>query len=146
MQLTPVAFETLVLRLLGAMKYGTSGKIESTAASGDAGIDGVISQDPLGLDRIYVQAKRYDKDRSIGRPAMQAFVGALQGQQADRGVFMTTCHFTSDALTYADRGGVRVIPIDGEELARLMLKHGVGVQPGYVARLMKLDEDFFEAL
>lgn len=88
MELTPVAFETLVLRLLGAMKYGASGHIESTAASGDAGIDGVVSQDPLGLDRIYVQAKRYDRDRTIGRPTMQAFVGALQGQQADRGVFM----------------------------------------------------------
>ncbi len=146
MQLTPVAFETLVLRLLGAMKYGASGQIESTAASGDAGIDGVISQDPLGLDRIYVQAKRYDRDRTIGRPTMQAFVGALQGHQADRGVFMTTCRFTSEALTYADRVGVRVIPIDGEELASLMLKHGVGVQPGYVVTLMKLDEDFFEAL
>ena len=106
----------------------------------------MISQDPLGLDRIYVQAKRYDRDRTIGRPTMQAFVGALQGQQADPGVFMTTCRFTSEALTYADRVGVRVIPIDGEELARLMLKHGVGVQPGYIARLMKLDEDFFEAL
>lgn len=146
MQLSPVAFETLVLRLLGAMKYGASGQIESTAASGDAGIDGVISQDPLGLDRIYVQAKRYDRDRTIGRPVMQAFVGALQGQQADRGVFMTTCRFTSEALAYADRVGVRVIPIDGDELARLMLKHGVGVQPGYVTTLMKLDEDFFEAL
>lgn len=146
MQLTAVAFETLVLRLLGAMKYGASGQIESTAASGDAGIDGVISQDPLGLDRIYVQAKRYDRERTIGRPTMQAFVGALQGQQADRGVFMTTCRFTKEALTYADRVGVRVIPIDGEQLASLMLKHGVGVQPGYVTTLMKLDEDFFEAL
>lgn len=146
MQLTPVAFEGLVLRLLGAMKYGASGQIESTTATGDAGIDGVISQDPLGLDRIYVQAKRYDRDRAIGRPTMQAFVGALQGQQADRGVFMATCRFTSEALKYADRVGVRVIPIDGEELARLMVKHGVGVQPGYVATLMKLDEDFFEEL
>jgi restriction system protein len=146
MRLTPIAFESLVLRLLGAMKYGASGQIESTAASGDAGIDGVISQDPLGLDRIYVQAKRYDRERTIGRPTMQAFVGALQGQQADRGVFITTCRFTSEALTYADRVGVRIIPIDGEELASLMLKHGVGVQPGYVATLMKLDEDFFEAL
>lgn len=146
MQLTPIAFETLVLKLLGAMKYGASGQIESTAASGDAGIDGVISQDPLGLDRIYVQAKRYDRDRTIGRPAMQAFVGALQGQQADRGVFITTCRFTGEALSYADRVGVRIIPIDGEELADLMLKHGVGVQPGYVATLMKLDEDFFEGL
>lgn len=146
MDLTPIAFETLVLRLLGAMKYGASGHIESTAATGDAGIDGVISQDPLGLDRIYVQAKRYDRDRTIGRPTMQAFVGALQGQQADRGVFMTTCRFTGEALSYADRVGVRIIPIDGEEMATLMLKHGVGVQPGYVATLMKLDEDFFEGL
>ncbi|MGB3685532.1 MAG: restriction endonuclease [Ornithinimicrobium sp.] len=146
MQLTPAAFETLVLRLLRAMKYGASGQIESTAASGDAGIDGVMSQDPLGLDRIYVQAKRYDRDRTIGRPTMQAFVGALQGQQADRGVFMTTCRFTREALSYADRVGVRIIPIDGEEMASLMLKHGVGVQSGYVTTLMKLDEDFFEAL
>lgn len=146
MQLTPAAFETLVLRLLRAMKYGASGQIESTAASGDAGIDGVISQDPLGLDRIYVQAKRYDRDRTIGRPTMQAFVGALQGQQADRGVFMTTCRFTREALSYADRVGVRIIPIDGEEMASLMLQHGVGGQTGYVTTLMKLDEDFFEAL
>lgn len=146
MELTPTSFEQLVLQLLSAMGYGASGQIESTAATGDAGIDGVISQDPLGLDRIYVQAKRYDRDRTIGRPTMQAFVGALQGQQADRGVFMTTCRFTKEALTYADRVGVRIIPIDGEELATLMLKHGVGVQPGYVATLMKLDQDFFEAL
>jgi restriction system protein len=145
MQLTRVAFETLVLRRLGAMKYGASGHIESTATSGDAGIDGVVSQDARPR-RIYVQAKRYDRDRTIGRPTMQAFVGALQGQQADRGVFMTTCRFTSEALNYADRVGERIIPIDGEELAALMLKHGVGVQPGYVAMLMKLDEDFFEVL
>lgn len=146
MQLTPTAFEALVLKLLGAMRYGAFGRIESTAASGDAGIDGVISQDPLGLDRIYVQAKRYDRDRSIGRPTMQAFVGALQGQQADRGVFMTTCRFTAEALSYADRVGVRIIPIDGAEMASLMLKHSVGVQAGYAMTLMKLDEDFFEDL
>jgi restriction system protein len=146
MELTPIAFEQLVLRLLGAMGYGASGQIESTAESGDAGIDGVISQDPLGLDRIYVQAKRYARDRTIGRPAMQAFVGALQGQQADRGVFMATCAFTREALEYADRVGVRIIPIDGIRLAELMLKHGVGVQPGHVATLLRLDEDFFETL
>ncbi len=146
MDLTPKGFERLVLLLLGAMGYGASGQIDSTAASGDAGIDGVISQDPLGLDRIYVQAKRYARDRAIGRPMMQAFVGALHGQQADRGVFMATCPFTREALDYADRVGARVIPIDGNELARLMLKHGVGVQPGYVATLMRFDEDFFETL
>ena len=92
------------------------------------------------------QAKRYARDRSIGRPAMQAFVGALHGQQADRGVFMATCPFTREALDYADRVGARIIPIDGNELARLMLKHEVGVQPGFVATLMRLDEDFFESL
>ena len=146
MELTPVGFEQLVLQLLGAMGYGASGQIESTAESGDAGIDGVISQDPLGLDRIYVQAKRYSRDRSIGRPAMQAFVGALQGQQADRGVFMSTCRFTQDALTYADRVGVRIVPVDGDALADLMLKHRLGVQPRYTATLLRLDEDFFENL
>lgn len=146
MELTPKGFERLVLRLLGAMGYGASGQIDSTADSGDAGIDGVISQDPLGLDRIYVQAKRYARDRTIGRPLMQAFVGALHGQQADRGVFMATCPFTREALEYADRVGARIVPIDGNELARLMLKHGVGVQSGYVATLMRLDEDFFETL
>jgi restriction system protein len=146
MELTPIGFEQLVLKLLGAMGYGASGRIESTAATGDAGIDGVISQDPLGLDRIYVQAKRYARDSKIGRPAMQAFVGALQGQQADRGVFMATCAFTREALEYADRVGVRIIPIDSRELADLMLKHRVGTQTGYTATVLRLDEDFFDTL
>lgn len=146
MQLTPKEFESLVLKVLGAMQYGTAGHIESTGDSADAGIDGVISQDPLGLDRIYVQAKRYARDRTVGRPAMQAFVGALQGQQADRGVFIATCTFTREALDYADRVGVRIIPISGIELAELMLKHRVGVQTDYVATLLRLDEDFYDSL
>lgn len=146
MQLSPKNFESLVLKVLGAMQYGTAGHIESTGDSADAGIDGVISQDPLGLDRIYVQAKRYARDRTVGRPAMQAFVGALQGQQADRGVFIATCTFTREALDYADRVGVRIIPINGIELAELMLKHRVGVQTDYVATLLRLDEDFYDSL
>lgn len=146
MQLSPKDFESLVLKVLGAMQYGTAGHIESTGDSADAGIDGVISQDPLGLDRIYVQAKRYARDRTVGRPAMQAFVGALQGQQADRGVFIATCTFTREALDYADRVGVRIIPINGIELAELMLKHRVGVQTDYVATLLRLDEDFYDSL
>lgn len=146
MQLTPTGFEQLVLRLLGVMGYGASGRIDSTAATGDAGIDGVISQDPLGLDRIYVQAKRYALDSKIGRPTMQAFVGALHGQQADRGVFMATCAFTRDALDYAERVGVRIVPIGGQQLAQLMLRHRVGTQPGYTATLLRLDEDFFDTL
>lgn len=146
MELSPTAYERLVLRLLGAMGYGASGRIESTAMTGDAGIDGVISQDPLGLDRIYVQAKRYARDRTVGRPQMQEFVGALHGQQADRGVFMATCSFTREALAYAERVGARIVPIDGDELAALLLKHGVGVQPEHVVTLHRLDEDFFETL
>lgn len=144
--LDPKAFELLVLRLLEAMEYGASGKIESTPQSGDAGIDGIISQDPLGLDRIYVQAKRYASDKPVGRPAMQNFVGALHGQQADRGVFMTTSTFTKEALQYAGQVGVRVIPIDGQQVTDLMLKHRVGVQPNLTAVLLGLDEDFFEQL
>lgn len=146
MALSPTAYEGLVLKLLRGMGYGTSGRIESTARTGDAGIDGVISQDPLGLDRIYVQAKRYARDRSVGRPQMQEFVGALHGQQADRGVFMATCSFTREALDYADRVGVRIIPIDGDQMAALLLRHGVGVQPEHVVTLHRLDEDFFEVL
>lgn len=146
MQLSPTAYERLVLRLLEAMGYGASGRIESTAKTGDAGIDGVISQDPLGLDRIYVQAKRYARDRTVGRPLMQEFVGALHGQQADRGVFMTTCSFTRDALEYAGRVGARIIPVDGDEMAALLLRNGVGVQPDYTAVLHRIDEDFFETL
>jgi restriction system protein len=106
----------------------------------------VISQDPLGLDRIYVQAKRYTRDAKIERPAMQAFVGALQGQQADRGVFIAPCDFTRVALDYAERVGVRIIPIDGRKVAQLMLQHRVGTQPGYTTTLLRLDEDFFDTL
>lgn len=144
--LEPIAFENLVLKLLGAMGYGAQGKIEPTAHSGDAGIDGVISQDPLGLDRIYVQAKRYGADNSVGRPAMQSFVGALHGQQADRGVFMTTSTFTREALEYATHVGARIIPITGHEMADLMIRHRVGVQPRLTAVLLGMDEDFFEQL
>ncbi|RKT79214.1 restriction system protein [Terracoccus luteus] len=146
MELSPAAYERLVLDLLGAMGYGTAGAIESTAKSGDAGIDGVISQDPLGLDRIYVQAKRYARDRTVGRPLMQEFVGALHGQQADRGVFMATCPFTREALDYAERVGARIIPIDGDRLGELLLKYAVGVQPDFTAVLHRVDDDFFETL
>lgn len=144
--LDPFAFERMVLRLLQAMGYGTRGRVERTASSGDAGIDGVISQDPLGLDRIYVQAKRYAPDNTVGRPRMQEFVGALHGQQADRGVFLTTSSFSRDAMDYAERVGVRIILVDGEQMTTLMLRHVVRVQPDYVATLHRLDEDFFESL
>ena len=144
--LPPVGFEDLVMRLLSAMGYGHSGRIERTSATGDAGIDGVISQDPLGLDRIYVQAKRYETDKIIHRPTIQSFIGALMGAQGDRGVFITTSDFSAGARTEAEKVNARIELIDGSRLSQLMVRHGVGVQPELVVTLYQLDEDFFEGL
>jgi restriction system protein len=144
--LPPIGFEDLVMKLLAAMGYGQSGRVERTSAAGDAGIDGIISQDPLGLDRIYVQAKRYTEDRVIHRPTIQGFVGALMSAQGDRGVFITTSSFSAGARTEAERVNARIELIDGSRLANLMLRHGVGVQPESVVTLYQIDEDFFEDL
>lgn len=144
--LPSIGFEDLVMKLLAEMGYGHAGRVERTRASGDAGIDGIISQDPLGLDRIYVQAKRYATDKVIHRPTIQSFVGALMGAQGDRGVFITTSSFSSGAREEAERVAFRIELIDGARLAQLMLRHGVGVQAETTATLYQLDEDFFEAL
>jgi restriction system protein len=144
--LSPTEFERLVVRLLERMGYGRSGAVEHSGRSGDAGIDGIISQDPLGLDRIYLQAKRYAPDQSVQRPAIQGFVGALMGAQGDRGVFITTSSFSSGARTEAERVNARIELIDGARLAELMLRHGVGVQAEVTVTLHQLDEDFFESL
>ena len=144
--LSPTEFERLVVRLLERMGYGRSGTVEHSGRSGDAGIDGIISQDPLGLDRIYLQVKRYAPDQSVQRPAVQGFVGALMGAQGDRGVFITTSSFSSGARTEAERVNARIELIDGLRLAQLMLRHGVGVQAETTVTLHQLDEDFFETL
>jgi restriction system protein len=141
----PVFLERLVLHVLTKMGYGdrATGTAEHLGRSGDEGVDGVIRQDALGLERIYIQAKRYAAERAISRPDIQAFVGALHGQQADRGVFITTSRFTSDAQDYADRVNARIILLDGEALARLMIRHNVGVQDEQAFTLKRIDEDFF---
>jgi restriction system protein len=144
--LSPTEFERLVVRLLERMGYGRFGGVEHSGRSGDAGIDGIISQDPLGLDRIYLQAKRYGPDQSVQRPAIQGFVGALMGAQGDRGVFITTSSFSTGARNEADRVNARIELIDGLRLAELMLRHGVGVQAEVTVTLHQLDEDFFESL
>lgn len=144
--LSPTEFERLVVRLLESMGYGRSGGVEHAGRSGDAGIDGIISQDPLGLDRIYLQAKRYAPEQSVQRPAIQGFVGALMGAQGDRGVFITTSTFSSGARAEAERVNARIELIDGVRLAELMLRHGVGVQAETTVTLHQLDEDFFETL
>lgn len=144
--LSPTGFEDLVIRLLERMGYGKAGSVERTSATGDAGVDGIISQDPLGLDRIYVQAKRYAEERSIDRPRIHEFAGALLGKQGDRGVFITTSKFTTGARAEAERINARIELIDGPKLAELLVTYGVGVQAEQTVTLYRLDEDFFETL
>jgi restriction system protein len=137
--------EHLVLDVLTAMGYGGArGSAEHTGRSGDQGLDGVIRQDPLGLDRIYVQAKCYAADRSVGRPEIQEFVGALHGAQADRGIFITTGRFTSEAKDYADRVAARLVLIDGLRQAELMVSLNIGVQDQEKFVIKRIDENFFE--
>jgi restriction system protein len=140
---SPRFFEHLVVQLLVAMGYG--GSIEEAGKAlgkpGDEGIDGIIKEDRLGLDVIYLQAKRWE--RTIGRPDIQQFAGALQGQRARKSVFITTSSFSADAKQYAERIDTRIILIDGTELARLMIAHGVGVTPVAVYELKRVDSDFF---
>lgn len=144
-QREPAFLERLVLAVLTAMGYGgAAGEAEHLGKSGDEGLDGVIRQDPLGLDRIYVQAKRYGAAKPVGRPEIQEFVGALHGAQADRGVFITTSRFTPDAVAYADRVAARVVLIDGQALSDLMVHHNIGVQVQHTYVIKRIDEDFFE--
>jgi restriction system protein len=144
-QREPAFLERLVLSVLTAMGYGgAAGAAERLGKVGDEGLDGVIRQDPLGLDRIYVQAKRYGAGKTVGRPEIQEFVGALHGAQADRGVFITTSRFTPEAIAYADRVAARVVLIDGQTLSGLMVRHNIGVQDQQTYVIKRIDEDFFE--
>lgn len=141
----PVFFEQAVLDLLMKMGYGgAEGTATRTQLANDGGIDGIIDQDALGLSRVYVQAKRYAPDNIVGRPAIQAFVGALAGNQANQGVFITTSQFSVGAQSYADSVPTRVVLIDGPRLARLMIRYGVGVQVKQTIQIVEIDEDFFE--
>ena len=142
----PVFLERLVLLLLSRMGYGgLEASTEHLGGPGDEGLDGVIRQDALGLDVIYVQAKRYAAERRIGRPDIQGFVGALMGAKAERGIFITTSSFTPDARSYARATlGTRVVLIDGPELARMMVERNVGAQVADTYELKRIDEDFFD--
>jgi restriction system protein len=106
---------------------GKEALLTHTGRPGDAGLDGIIRQDALGLDQVGVQAKRYDRESAVQRPEMQAFVGALQGAQTTRGVFVTTGRFSSGARQFADQVAMRLVLIDGTELTRLMVRSDVGV-------------------
>lgn len=142
---TPAFFERVVIDLLLAMGYGSSVEeaAEQLGRSGDGGVDGVIREDRLGLDVLYVQAKRY-RDQSITVEQLRSFAGALQDRGARKGVFITTSRFTEEANAFARRQQqVRIVLVDGEELTRLMLRHDIGVRPARTIVLKKLDFDYF---
>src|SRR4051812_19119045 len=142
---SPAFFETLVLDVLEAMGYG-GGHVASRkhlGRSGDGGIDGVIREDRLGLDVIYVQAKRWE--HAVGRPAIQAFVGALQGAQAGKGVIFTASEFSREAREYAEHVSPRVTLVDGRRLAELMIEYNVGVDVKRTYDLKDVDENYFDA-
>lgn len=143
---SPRFFERIVVDLLLAMGYGGS-RVDAGRAvgqSGDGGIDGIINEDRLGLDVIYLQAKRWEA--TVGRPEIQKFVGALQGVRASKGVFITTSNFTKDARDYAKNLSVKIILIDGSMLAALMFDHGVGVTRVESFEVKRVDGDYFEEL
>lgn len=143
--LHPVRFERLIIDLLNAMGYGAGELAKSmlTKASGDGGIDGIIHEDALGLDAVYIQAKRYAPGSNVGRPAIQQFVGSLTGEGATKGVFVTTSDFSGEARAYLGKVQHRIVLINGAELARLMIRHGVGVRPRSTYVIKGVDEDYF---
>ncbi|MCF1484527.1 MULTISPECIES: restriction endonuclease [Rhizobium/Agrobacterium group] len=142
---SPAFFERAIVDLLVGMGYG--GSHENAARrlgkSGDGGIDGVIDEDRLGLDRIYVQAKRYASHVSVGRPEVQGFLGSLVGVGAAKGVFVTTSSFSAPAIDFVRHLPQRIVLIDGDRLADLMIEHGVGVRTSRTVQVKRLDEDFF---
>ncbi len=140
---TPLFFERLVIDLLLRMGYGGTRRDAGQAIgkSGDGGIDGIIKEDRLGLDIVYIQAKKWDS--VVGRPEIQKFAGALQGQQAKKGIFITTSAFTSGAQKYVSKIDSKIVLIDGEELAQLMIDHNVGVNTFNTYELKRIDYDYF---
>ncbi|GLO68064.1 restriction endonuclease [Oceanobacillus kimchii] len=146
LECSPAFFERLIVHLIVAMGYGGSVKDAGAAIgkSGDEGIDGIIKEDFLGLEMIYLQAKRWKKESTVGRPDIQSFVGSLVGKQASKGIFITTAKFSKNAYDYADSIDKRVILIDGQQLTDLMFKYDVGTTNEEVFVTKRLDIDFFE--
>jgi len=140
---SPSLFEKIVIELLVKMGYGGSRQDAGRAIgkSGDEGIDGIIKEDRLGLDIIYIQAKRWEN--TVGRPEIQKFAGALQGQRARKGIFITTASFSREAVDYASRIENKIVLIDGERLAQLMIDYNLGVSPMATYEVKRIDSDFF---
>ena len=143
-QQDPYFFETLVVDLLRSMGYaGTDNFAQSTKKSGDGGIDGLLNQDKLGLDVVYVQAKRYKEDNLVQGKEMRDFVGSLDVKGSSKGIFITTSDFSSNAMETIKSSSKKIITVNGIQLADLMLEHNVGVKDEKVLRLKRIDEDYF---
>lgn len=142
---SPSFFERIVVELLVKMGYGGSRADAGKAIgrTGDGGIDGIIKEDKLGLDVVYIQAKRWDNN-PVGRPDVMQFAGALQAQKATKGIFITTSRFTEDARSYVSQIGSKVVLIDGEQLSHLMIEHDVGVSTVSLYPVKKIDTDYFD--
>jgi restriction system protein len=142
---SPSFFERVVVELLVKMGYGGSRSDAGKAIgrSGDGGIDGIIKEDRLGLDVVYIQAKRWDNN-SVGRPDVMQFAGALQAQKANKGIFITTSRFTDDARSYVSQIGSKIVLIDGEQLTNLMMDNDVGVSTVSLYPVKKIDTDYFD--
>lgn len=141
--ISPAFFEKLVIDLLIKMGYGGCREDAGRVVGGsyDEGIDGIITEDRLGLDIIYVQAKRWQQ--TVGRPEIQKFAGALQGKRARKGVFITTSEFSSEAILYASSIDTKIVLIDGEKLANMMIDFNVGVSPVRSFEIKRFDWDYF---
>ena len=142
----PTLFEKLIVDLMLGMGYGAGGSGQHLGRTNDGGVDGVINEDVLGLDIIYLQAKRYAEGSAIGVDKIREFAGSLDERGATKGVFVTTSHFAPQARAYAQRSPKRLILIDGEELTRLLVHHGVGVRIYRELQLKRLDTDYFDEL
>lgn len=136
----PYYFEKIVLVLFKKMGYGD---FQETKKSGDGGIDGIINQDQLGIEKIYIQSKRYSEDNKVREPQIRNFIGAMSGD-VSKGIFVTTSSFDSSAMQKAKNASHKIILIDGSKLVDLMIKHGVGVQVKETYEVKEIDEDFFE--
>ena len=145
LNMQPAAFEKLIVDLMLGMGYGARGSGERIGRSGDGGVDGVINEDALGLDVIYLQAKRYAQGNNIGPEVIRAFSGAMQERNATKGVFVTTSKFTRGAVESANNSRVRLILIDGEKLTELLTEYGVGVRDHRTLKIKKIDADYFDS-
>jgi restriction system protein len=143
---SPSFFEKLVVDLLVKMGYGGSIKDAGKAIgkTNDEGIDGTIKEDKLGLDVIYIQAKRWKEGNVVGRPELHKFVGALAGQGAKKGIFITASMFTKEAIEYTPKNETKIILIDGIQLAELMIEYNVGVSNQQTYEIKKIDNDYFD--